>query len=239
MTSTLTKSEILADEGKFQSACSTWVSRHIGDCVSSLMYDVGQNLKACSRIFDFDYEEATGWFQQEDWAEAVCGYIDGADLEDLETVAEMVGWWDDVLTEAGVPDVYTVSDEDGDERYGYIGCEADTFDDEDDAIQAARESVIDEIREKVKQCFDSDDEYREAANELNLDPNAWEVYEHWIIPKGWIARELRERGEVVFDFGGMTIWGRMTTGQSIALDGVIRDIVRNLDEDHWVWREVR
>lgn len=52
-----------------------------------------------------------------------------------------------------------------------------------------------------------------------------EVYEHWLV-SDWLAGELRERGEVVFDgLDPMPVWGRQTTGQAILLDGVIRDIV--------------
>jgi len=234
---TLTKSEILADEGKFQDACSRYVNANVQFCVSSLMYDIGQNLEECSRIFDFDYDEAMGWFQRDDWQEPVESRIDEADLSELEDVAQIVGWWDDVLIEAGVPEVYATTIER--DRWGFIGCEADLFDDEDEAIEAARESVIDTIREEVKALITNDSEYREVAEYFGLDPYTWEIYEHWVVDRYFAKRELETRGHVVFDFGGMTIWGRPTTGQSISLDGVIRDIVRELDDDHWVWKEVR
>lgn len=239
MTSTLTKSEILADEGRFQQACSAWVSRYIGLCVSSLMHDMGQNLEECSRIFDFDYDEAMGWFQQEDWKEPVLDFINGAGLEDLETIADMVGYWDDMLDECGVPDTYTLTDEDSEERYGYVGCEAYIYDDEGEAIQAARMSVIDRIRENVKANIWRDDDYRKIADDFGLDPHTWEIYEHWIIEEGYVARLLQQYEQVVFNFGGMRIWARGTTGQSISMDYVIRQIVRELDESHWIWEEVR
>lgn len=235
---TLTKSEILADEGKFQDACSKYVAHNVEFCVSSLMFDVGQNLEECSRIFDFDYDEAIGWFQRDDWQEPVEELIANADLDDLERIAEKVGWWSDVVIEAGVPEVYAANEDE--DRWGFdIEGEAQLFDDEDDAIEAARMSVIDKIREGIKALITNDDEYREIADEFSLDPDTWEVYEHWVVDRYFAMRELAPRGHVVFEFGGMTIWGRPTTGQAIALDGVIRDIVRGLDEDHWVWGEVR
>lgn len=234
---TLTKAEILADEGKFQQACGLWVARNIGWCVSSLMYDVGRNLEECARIFDFDYDEAIGWFQREDWQTPVEDLIATSGLDDLERIAEKVGWWDDVLAEAGVPEVYAANEDE--DRWGFTGCEADIFDDEDDAIEAARMSVIDKIREKVEALITNEDEYREITNEFNLDPYTYEVYEHWTLQERWIARELEAHGQVVFDFGGMKIWGRMTTGQSISLDYVVRKIVRGYDEEHWIWKEVR
>lgn len=235
---TLTKSEILADEGKFQQACGLWVSRNIGWCVSGLMYDVGRNLEECSRIFDFDYDEAIGWFQRDDWQEPVEELIANADLDDLERIAEKVGWWSDVLIEAGVPEVYTANEDE--DRWGFdIEGEAQLFDDEDDAIDAARMSVIETIRDKVSELITNDDEYREIAEDFGLDPYTHEVYEHWTLQERWTARELREHGQIVFEFGGLMIWSRTTTGQSICLDYIVREIVRGYDEDHWVWGEVR
>lgn len=243
MTTALTKSEILADEGRFQRACSIWVSRYIGSCVSSLMYDVGQNLEECSRIFDFDYDEAIGWFQRDDWEEPVLDFINDAGLEDLETIADMVGYWDDVLDEAGVPKIHYSENDDEEYRNEEWRFFADgvehAFDDEEEAIEAARMSVIDSIREKIKGLIESDDEFREIANHFDLDPNTWEIYEHWTIKEGYIARLLQQHSQVVFDFGGMCIWARGATGQSISMDYVIRQIVRELDESHWIWGEVR
>ena len=234
MQTTLTKSDILADETLFQRACEKWVYRNIGQCVSSLMYDIGQNLEECSRIFDFDYDEALGWFVREDYEEPVNDFIDGADLDDLEAIAEEVGYWDDVLAESGVPEIIEVEGEE-DMFWEFDGHH---FDDEDDAIEAARLSVIDTIREKVKALM-YEDEYRDIAYKFDIEPHRDEVYEHWTIPEGWTARDLEQHGQLVFDFGGMRIWCRCTTGQSISLDGCIRQIVRELDEDHWVWGETR
>ena len=93
----MTKQEIIKDETLFQRACGFWVERNIGQCVSSLMYDVGRNLEECSRIFDFDYDEAIGWFQSEDYSEVVSDFIDDADLDDLETIADMVEDWDGIV----------------------------------------------------------------------------------------------------------------------------------------------
>lgn len=231
----LTKSEILADESKFQGACSRYVAHNVHFCVSSLMYDIGQNLEECSRIFDFDYDEAMGWFQREDWVEPVENRLDEADLGELEDVAQTVGWWDDVLDECDVPKVLEIEGEEG----MFWEFDGHHFDDEDEAIEAARNSVIDKIREKVKALITNDSECRDVADYFNIDPETLEVCEHWVVDRYFAKRELEPRGHVVFDFGGMTIWGRQTTGQSISLDGVIRNIVRELDDSHWVWGEVR
>lgn len=233
MTTTWTKSEILADEGKFQQACGLWVARNIGWCASSIMYDVGRNLEECSRIFDFDYDEAMGWFQREDWREPVEQLIADADLDDLEDIAEKVGWWSNVVGE--FPTATEQEDEDGETFWRADG---DRFDDEDEANQDILERNIDKIREKVSALITNDEEYRNIALAYNLEPDTWEIYEHWQCDP-YAACELESLGETVFQFGGMTIWGRPTTGQSIALDYVVRDIVRGYEEDHWIWKEVR
>jgi hypothetical protein len=55
-----------------------------------------------------------------------------------------------------------------------------------------------------------------------------EALEHWLI-SDWLADRLAERGEMVSkDILGLTVWGRQTSGQSIALDCVICDIYNEL-----------
>lgn len=232
----MTKQEIINDEIFFQRACALWVERNIGQCVSSLMYDVGRNLEECSRIFDFDYDEALGWFQREDFESVVDSFIDDADLDDLETIADMAGDWSDAV--GNIPTAIELEGEDGEVTW-VVPSLGISESDEDEANQSALVASIDQIRTKVKTLITNDAEYTEIGQHFNLDPDYNEIYEHWVIPEGWTARELEDEGQVIFDFGGMRIWGRMTTGQSILLDGVTRRIVRNLDDDHWIWSAVK
>lgn len=231
----LTKSEILADECKFQDACSRYVSSNIIHCASSLMWDIIRNAEQASKIFDEDMETIFSWGEVEDWVTPVEELVARADLDELEQITNVVGWWSDVLSEVDVPEVEHFTGEDEDE---YWQLNDVRFDDEDEAIEAARMSVIDKIREAVLDLITDDDEYREIADDFGLDPDRHEVYEHWIVDRYFANNQLAPRGELVFEFSNFTIWGRCTTGQSISLDGVIRNIVRDLDEDHWVWREV-
>jgi len=232
----MTKQEIIQDETLFQRACGLWVERNIGQCVSSLMYDVGRNLEECSRIFDFDYDEAIGWFQCEDYEAKVDNFIDDADLDDLETIADMVGDWSDVVGD--IPTAVEIEDEDGTETWVIpsLGiCETD----EDDANQGALVFHLDQIRAKVKALITNDSEYTEIGRHFNLDPDYTDILEHWVLPERWTANDLEAEGEVVFEFGGMRIWGRTTSGQSISIDYVIRNICKNLPDDHWIWSEVK
>lgn len=61
-----------------------------------------------------------------------------------------------------------------------------------------------------------------------LDPYQCEAYEHWIV-SDWLADKLEAKGEmIVRDFLGLTIWGRTTSGQAIYIDGVIEEIMADM-----------
>ncbi len=228
------KDEVIADKSRFQDACGKWVYRNIGECVSSLMYLIGRDLETAAKLFDEDYDEMMGWFVREDWEEPVTTYIDDADLSDLEEIANMVGFWSEAIADVPTADEYV--DDDGDIYYEIEALHI-VDSDEDAANEAALEEYIDRIRSNVKAMITNDDEYREIADRFDLNPEQYEVYEHWTIPEGWTAAELQAHGEIVFDFCNLRIWGRCTTGQSISLDYVIRKIVKELDENHWIWSE--
>ena len=67
----------------------------------------------------------------------------------------------------------------------------------------------------------------EFCDEFSIDPHSIEVYEHWIV-SDYLARKLEAYGHpIARDFLGLTVWGRPTTGQSIALDSVILEIARD------------
>ncbi len=53
--------------------------------------------------------------------------------------------------------------------------------------------------------------------------NEEEVLEWWLVTP-WLAERLRERGEIIIDELGCRWWGRLTSGQAIYMDGVIREI---------------
>lgn len=62
----------------------------------------------------------------------------------------------------------------------------------------------------------------------NAEEYAGEVYEHWIVSTRF-ADKLEVHGErIVRDWHGLMIWARTTTGQAIAMDGVIADIYAEL-----------
>lgn len=220
------KQEILADESRFQRVCGAFISHNVIYCVSGLMYSIAQNLEQSSEIFDFDYDEAIGWYQQDDWEEPVEGFIcNDADLDQLEWIANEFGDWDDVLNAVGYEtycDMQNEMDQDPVDFAEWLGHQGPVCEDA--------------LRKAVSELITEPGHYQTVSQEYGLDPYIHEVYEHWLVDS-YFAEQLRAAGEVVFEFQNMTIWGRTTTGQSISIDGVIRRMVRELDEDHWVWSE--
>lgn len=72
-------------------------------------------------------------------------------------------------------------------------------------------------------------DFQDLCDYWRLDPDRIEAYEHWIVT-GWLASRLEAAGEIVArDFLGLTIWGRCTTGQSIAMDGVMLRLAAELE----------
>ena len=70
--------------------------------------------------------------------------------------------------------------------------------------------------------------WQEACALDGADPYINEIYEHWAISE-WLGKKLEARGERVdFDFCGLVVWGRTTTGQAISMDHVIQEIAREV-----------
>ncbi len=69
----------------------------------------------------------------------------------------------------------------------------------------------------------------EYFNDQNWDLHEYnrEVYEHWLV-SSYLGEKLKEKGETVEDFYGLTVWGRTTTGMRIAYDSVIKEIHEEL-----------
>ncbi len=90
--------------------------------------------------------------------------------------------------------------------------------------------VAQEINARVNQTVEylhEHDEYpdleAENYNIANDDETEPVIFEYWAISE-WLGDRLKENKEIVFNMLDFTVWGRQTTGQSIALDGVIQKI---------------
>jgi hypothetical protein len=75
------------------------------------------------------------------------------------------------------------------------------------------------------------DTWRTIADDNHIEPYTNEAYEHWAV-KSWLAGKLAEHGEMTGELFDFNIWGRCTTGQSIAMDGVIRQIAASMEILH-------
>ncbi len=68
------------------------------------------------------------------------------------------------------------------------------------------------------------DDWEELCSIERIEPFQFEVFEHWIV-SNWLGRKLESHGEKVdFDFAGLVVWVRTTTGQRISADYVITKI---------------
>jgi hypothetical protein len=178
---------------------------------------------------EFDVDELHDLFTRDDWESPLYEFItNDADWNELEALAEehSTKWWSDILKESGYKTPYEIwLFEDEGVQWSFDGA-TELYDDDADAHDAAFEKVEVAVRQAVFESISVSD-YGQACCDNNLDPEQLEVYEHWIV-SGWLKRKLEERGQVVGEFADFDIWGRCTTGQSIALDRVIQDIACEL-----------
>jgi len=81
----------------------------------------------------------------------------------------------------------------------------------------------------VSEVFDTENEaYQDCCEEHNIEYDYFEAYEFWIVSE-FLARKLKERGEMVDEFMGLTVWGRCCSGQAILLDNVISEICHDME----------
>lgn len=81
-----------------------------------------------------------------------------------------------------------------------------------------------------REIDDVSDTWKDLCEAHNIEPYEREVFEHWAVSR-WLGEKLAAKGEKVdFDFAGMVVWARTTTGQGIALDSVIEEIVADLQK---------
>ena len=84
------------------------VQREVYYCVSSLMSSISQIMWDCKGFedaFGDSPDDLIGLYAQDDWEEPGRYFIlEDADFDELESIANQYGDWDDLLTRMGVPD---------------------------------------------------------------------------------------------------------------------------------------
>lgn len=216
------------NESKRQELGGRLVDRHIYYGASRLIRGLANvaheiSYKQFENAFGIGQDEFQELFESRDYETTGSAFIwDDADLDQLENIADMCGSWDDVLAEH-VPGLLKTYALDGTTSWSFTGSDKD-FEDEEDAQQAAIESVLPAIRKAVEALVD---DWEWVCREYDLDPEYSEVYEHWIVSE-WLARKLKAKGYPTAEVAGLTIWGRGTTGQAISMDEVIQEIAVDL-----------
>lgn len=212
-------------ESKRQELAGKLVEREVVCCVSHL---IGSLASACANggIEDLSHDDLLEICVKDDWENPGIEFIrSDADLDQLEEIANHFGDWENLVDELGY-ETYRETQEE-------LGNDVDDIDDwlkAQDECRTEGESVTRALRRQIE---DEATDWEWVGREFNLDPDTFEAYEHWIV-SNWLARKLRDKGEMVSDdILGLTVWGRCTSGQAILLDGVICEIAAELWPEEW------
>jgi hypothetical protein len=207
------------------------VHREVIQCVSSLVSHFAQNENALQGsnyssddlypiLSADDYENAA----RESDEVTILEHSDGSEYWLDEDAAELFKTFDTLHTS---PDgeVYRLTADDAEEL-----AELET-DEERAAFLAKRGFQYDDLNDFLEQrgtALEDADAWRAACDNFGIEPQTREAYEHWTV-SNWFADKLRERGEMIGELFGLTIWGRCTTGQSISMDSVIVSIALEME----------
>lgn len=148
-----------------------------------------------------------------------CSAID-VDYDDLMAVCSQpdyespADYW---LENASIDELCEMADEIGAD---YEPAETNDDGDEIEGTGTDKPGLIASIQSEI-------DYAEQVCSEARLDTDYREAYEHWAV-SGWLASKLAERGEMIGEICGITVWGRCTTGQSISIDGVILQIANDI-----------
>jgi len=152
-----------------------------------------------AEAMDSDPDEFIELFVKDDWKTPATEAILAMDLDDLEGISED---WEAALVAAGVPEGCDDTDE--------------YFKAHPEALGGLREAVLAQV-----------DDYQKICEDLELESEQIEALEHWAV-SAWLAKKLAAKGEIVGGFADFHVWGRRTSGQSIAMDSVIEEITSEL-----------
>lgn len=211
-------------ETEKQNLAADLVNREVIYCVSSLvstlstLSDLAQNTRESDLLWE---EDIAPLLERVDYEEAGKAALGTDDLDDLETYADSVAYWCAACAHAGFDSNMEYADEEG--EMGQVDFET-WF--EDHCTYEEKKTVLEGIRNYIADRCDDWEEFCEQ-NYIDTDDFRSEIYEHWIV-SSWLARKLKQHGEVVGELCNLTIWGRCTTGQSISCDHVIQAIAEEL-----------
>jgi len=195
-------------DANYQSAVKGLVGEHVSYYVSHLVSELFSNMPET-------------WDYYQDLLDLSTSY-------DYEEAASDQGWC--IIQASGV-DVMVKSD--GDRITDIYDPVNEGIFDVDSLLEF---EDAEEFEELIAGFFDftpydingEDDIWETICSEDGISPYKMEVFEHWIV-SNWLADRLEAKGEAIcHDLAGLTVWGRCTTGQAIAIDRVICDIYNDL-----------
>lgn len=145
----------------------------------------------------------------------------------IESQGEFVNSWEEILT-ADIEEQLELAEEKLDNQNDIVNSleektqlHNDLTDSELDMLESALKAEY-ETQTRLQFNFDA---IETAKDNGDIEYN--EILEYWAVDN-WLARQLKERGEVVIGIGCTEIWGRCCSGQAILLDSVIEDIAKEL-----------
>lgn len=211
------------------------VRREVSQCVSVLFDDLLKLTANADRDvledISFSDDNLRDLQCRPDYEEAGRDHINNMDRDQLLEALEAADVEDERSDEekaAAIEPARLVALEQDRADYPHLVINLADIDDDDDRLRFP--GVSDEtLRQFLIAAIeaDTDDAWQNFTNEHDLEPEDIEVYEHWIV-SDWLARRLREKGEIVGEIANLTIWARTTTGQMISMDYVITEIHKDL-----------
>lgn len=208
------------------------VQREVICCVSSLFSDVLTLVQNADydtlHVTNFDLDELQDLQQRLDYEAAGDEHIDNMDRDELIEAlsdADVEDERDGALIVEKAHDDFVAGMEDGD----IDPAEEDVKEWVHDRMKEWPGISDDDLRAKLKEHLGSEDDgYKDFCDEHSIDIDEYiDVYEHWAVTS-WFADKLRAKGEIVGDFGNLTVWGRTCTGQAISMDWVVQEIHKEL-----------
>ena len=141
-------------------------------------------------------------------------------VQHLQELVDFVNQYQPELIPELVSDAYHDREIDQDEMFAYLKAEHN-----EDLVCLLEGWYTDEDNElEGKELFDAyhsdpnliSDEIEELYHEKNEDQP--EILQYVQISNDWIARKLKEQGEIVIELFGLDVWCRQTFGQAFYLD---------------------
>lgn len=220
---------------EYQRNVSDFVRNNVVCCVSSLFSDVHTLVRNADRNTlqgtSFDDDEMMDLQQRKNYEEPAKEHIKDMDRDDLITALDDRSVKDHrPSNEIGVAAMETLlkAIEEGDFDPAVDGSiEEGAF-----ARMDQWPGISDnDLRDRLEADIGDEDDWESFCDDQGVEPEYDEVYEHWVVDR-WFAARLAEHGEITGDFGGLTVWGRTTTGQAISLDYVVCRIYDELHQQH-------